>query len=128
MEKLLLGVELGSSFLQLVRKSGLCLPPPQHCSGRYPYSLIILCRGARPGPRLSRLLLSSFRRVHNRGLLLGLFLGGLLGGVFNNSRRLSRFLADDVARINIRRHTGKIRYHASITTHNNKKTNNKEEV
>jgi hypothetical protein len=45
-----------------------------------------------------------------------LFLGGLLGGVFNDNRWLSRFLADDVARINIRRRTDKSRYHADVTT------------
>jgi len=55
------------------------------------------------GTRLSRTLLGSLRRSHYRGLFLGLFLGGLLGDIFDDNRRLSRFLANNVARINIRR-------------------------
>ena len=75
--------------------------------GRSPRSLIMPCRGARSGSRLSWVLLGSLHRAHHRGLPLGLFLGGLLRGIFDDNRRLGRLLANDIVWINVRRGTNK---------------------
>ena len=75
--------------------------------GRRPRRLIIPCRGARSGPRWSRMLLGTLSRGRHCGLLLGLLLGGPQRCVPDDSRRLGCPLARDVVGIDVGRRTNR---------------------